>query len=180
LNIQNTTNKMNPKEFVEKYKPDAIKIQQQTGMLAEVILAQAAWESGWGKYVPGNMFFGVKDTDGINGNEQLITTTEYHRTANVKYPVVISIVPVMRNGKKLFKYKVKDYFRKFENPADSFEHHVIFLLNNKRYSKAMVVRNNAELFLKEIAKAGYATDPNYEKNMLAMAKKIRKIILNEL
>jgi len=40
----------------------------------------------------------------------------------------------------------------------------------------MVVRNNAELFLKEIAKAGYATDPNYEKNMLAMAKKNKKII----
>ena len=36
---------MNPKEFVEKYKPDALKIQEQTGMLAEVILAQAAWES---------------------------------------------------------------------------------------------------------------------------------------
>ena len=171
---------MTPIEFVKKYYSEALKVQKKTGVSTTAILAQAAWESGWGKFAIGNMFFGIKDTDGINGNEQLLTTTEYHKLPNVKYPVVISVTPVVKNGKRIFKYKVKDYFRKFETPADSFEHHVNFLLNNKRYSKAMIVRHNAELFLKEIAKAGYATDPNYEKNMLAMAKKIRKIILNEL
>ena len=167
---------MTPTEYVKKFYPEALKVEKKTGFSAIAILAQSAWESGWGKFAIGNMFFGIKDTDGINGNEQLLTTTEYHKLPNVKYPVVISVTPVVNNGKKLFKYKVKDYFRKFETPADSFEHHVNFLMKNKRYSKAVSVRQNAELFLKEIAKAGYATDPNYEKNMLLMAKKIKTII----
>lgn len=167
---------MKPSEFVKLYKNEALKVSQKTGLPTSAILAQAAWESGWGKYAPNNMFFGVKDTDGMNGNEQLITTTEYHRTATVKYPVILSITPIIKNGKKLFKYKVKDYFRKFETPADSFEHHANFILKNPRYKKAVEVRNYPDKFLIEIARAGYATDPNYEKNMLLILKRIIKEI----
>ena len=49
------------------------------------------------------MFFGVKDTDGINGNEQLITTTEYSRRNDLKFPEVISVTPVVKNGQKYYK-----------------------------------------------------------------------------
>ena len=66
---------MKPKDFVAKYKPFALETQTKTGICFKATLAQAAVESGWGEAAPGNMFFGVKDTDGINGNEQLLVTT---------------------------------------------------------------------------------------------------------
>ena len=72
---------MTPREFVANFLPFARETEKKTGISAVAILAQAALESGWGSAAPGNMFFGVKDTDGINGNEQLLTTTEYSNVA---------------------------------------------------------------------------------------------------
>lgn len=59
---------MTPSEFVKTYYKYAKQTQDKTGIDARFILAQAALETGWGKSVPGNMFFGIKDTDGINVN----------------------------------------------------------------------------------------------------------------
>src|SRR5688572_25573652 len=114
---------MKPAEFVSTYLPFARETETKTGISAIAILAQAALESAWGKVAPGNMFFGIKDTDGINGNEQLLITTEYSRRADLKLPEIISVIPVLRNGQKWFRYKVKDYFRKYNTPEESFTHH---------------------------------------------------------
>jgi len=164
---------MEAKKFVEEFLPYAKKTEAKTGISAIAILAQAAVESAWGEVAPGNMFFGVKDTDGKNGNEQLITTTEYSRSATLKFPAIISIEPVMRNGLKFFKYKVKDYFRKFETPEESFTLHAQFFLKNKRYKKALAVGNDPMAFIDAIALAGYATDPDYAKVLKSVARKIR-------
>ncbi|MFD2922032.1 glycoside hydrolase family 73 protein [Terrimonas rubra] len=163
---------MTKQDFVNSFKPFAIQTQEKTGIDARFILAQAALESGWGKVSPGNMFFGVKDTDGINGNEQLLTTTEYSRSANLKFPVILSVTPVIRNGQKWFKYKVKDYFRKFDTPEQSFTHHANFFLVNKRYANALKVKENPYDFADEVAKAGYATDPDYSKTLRKLIKSI--------
>lgn len=165
---------MTSKEFVKSFYPHARIVQDRTGISAVAILAQAALESGWGKFAPGNMFFGVKDTDGVNGNEQLLTTTEYHASVNVKYPVVISITPTVKNGRKLFKYKVKDYFRKYNTPADCFNDHAQFFFKNKRYAKALLVKSDPMKFIDEIAKAGYATAPDYAKLLKSVANSISK------
>src|ERR1035437_160221 len=103
---------MKPQEFVDAYLPFAKQTEAKVGISAIAILAQAALESGWGAHAPGNMFFGVKDTDGVNGNEQLLTTTEYSRRSNLEFPQIISVTPCTVNGQKYFKYIVKDYFRK--------------------------------------------------------------------
>lgn len=165
---------MTPFQFVGAYYKFAKQTEQKTGISAIAILAQAALESGWGKYAPGNMFFGVKDTDGINGNEQLITTTEYSRRSDLKFPVILSVTPTIRNGVKYFKYRVKDYFKKFETPEESFTHHAQFFFKNKRYRKALEVRNDYNRFIDEIAKAGYATDPNYAEQLKSVARSIVK------
>lgn len=167
---------MTPREFCKAFYSEALLTEKETGISAIATLAQAAWESGWGKYAPGNMFFGEKDVDGINGNEQLITTTEYSSRANLKFPVIISITPVIRNGKKMFKYKIKDYFRKFNTPSDCFTHHAQFFFKNKRYAAALKVRGDYNRFFEEIAKAGYATDPNYAANLKSISKTIIKNI----
>ena len=167
---------MTAKDFVKEFLPEAKKAQVETGISALAILAQAALESGWGKAAPGFMFFGVKDTDGINGNEQLLVTTEYSRRADLKFPEVISVTPVVRDGQKWFKYKVKDYFRKYNSAAECFADHGKFFLRNPRYTKALEVKEDANKFIDEISKAGYATDPNYATLLKSIVKTIEKNI----
>lgn len=149
---------MTPKEFTLKYYPFAKASEIKTGVPALVIMAQAALESGWGRVAPGNMFFGVKDSDGLNGNEQLLMTTEFIDYPDKKFPAVVSVVQV---GKKLWKYKIKDWFRKYATPEESFTDHANLFLTRSRYSKAMLVKNDPYLFAAAIHKAGYATDPDY-------------------
>lgn len=163
---------MTKSEFVKAYLGFALRVQTKTGISAIAILAQAAWESGWGKVAPGFMFFGVKDTDGINGNEQLLVTTEYSIYPNLKFPETLSVTPVLRKGKKMFKYKVKDYFRKYASPEECFADHANFFFKNKRYAKALLVKNEPVKFLEEVAKAGYATDPNYAENLKSIVRSI--------
>jgi len=165
---------MIPKQFVKIYLPFALETQKKTGISAIAILAQAALESGWGKVAPGNMFFGVKDTDGINGNEQLLTTTEYSPRANLKFPIIISVTPVLIRGVKMFKYKVKDYFRKYETPEECFTDHASFFIRNKRYAVALKVKKDPMAFIDAIAKAGYATAPDYAKQLKTVAAMIQK------
>ena len=165
---------MTPKSFVSSYYQDALTCEKATGIPAIAILAQAALESGWGEVAPGFMFFGVKDTDGVNGNEQLLTTTEYSRSATAKFPNIISVTPVIRNGQKWFKYKIKDYFRKYNSAVECFIDHSKFFLNNKRYAKALEVKGDYNKFIDAIAAAGYATDPNYASLLKSIAGTIQK------
>lgn len=167
---------MNKSEFFKRFYPEALKTQARTKVPALAILAQAALESGWGKYAPGNMFFGVKDTDGINGNEQLLRTTEYSRSATAKFPRIVSVRPVIRNGQKWFKYVILDYFRKYNTPEECFTDHANFFLRNRRYAKALQAKD-AYQFIDEIAKAGYATDPNYASKLKSIAKSLEKFIV---
>jgi flagellum-specific peptidoglycan hydrolase FlgJ len=167
---------MTVKDFVTSYYPFAKQTEEKTGINAVAILAQAALESGWGKFAPGNMFFGIKDTDGVNGNEQLITTTEYSKRQDLKFPVIVKVEPVLIKGVKFFKYTVKDYFRKYNTPEESFTDHTKFFFNNSRYKKALEVRGNYEQFINEIAKAGYATAPDYASTLISVAKMIEKNI----
>lgn len=167
---------MQPSEFVKKYLPHAKATEAKTGISAVAILAQAALESGWGEAAPGNAFFGVKDTDGVNGNEQLLTTTEYSRRADLKFPVIISVTPIVRNGVKMFRYKVKDYFRKYNTAEECFTDHAQFFLKNKRYTEALSVKHNPVLFARAIAQAGYATAPDYAKVLTGVINTIEKLV----
>lgn len=168
---------MTPREFVSSFLPFARQTELKTGITAIAILAQAALESGWGKFAPGNMFFGVKDTDGINGNEQLLTTTEYSRRSDLKFPVIISVVPCILNNQKYFKYTVKDYFRRYDTPENCFTDHVQFFFKNPRYATALTFRSNTDRFIEEIARAGYATDPNYATLLKSVARSVERAIV---
>lgn len=166
---------MTPKQFIQQYYPYAFQTEQKTGISARFILAQAALESGWGKSVPGNMFFGVKANPSTTpeNKRQLIRTTEVFKDDNqgYKFPVVISISK-RKDGK--FLYVVKDWFRKYDTPEECFTDHSKFFFNNARYSKALEVKSDPYKFATEVAKAGYATAPNYEKVLHDMIKTIDK------
>lgn len=175
--VQNT--KLKPQDFVRLLYPYAKETERKTGISALATLAQAALESGWNSSSPGWMFFGVKDKDGLNGNEQLLRTIEYSRYPNLKFPEIISVTPVVKNGQKYFKYIVMDWFRKYESPEECFTDHANFFFRSPRYARAVEVRNNPYLFVQEIAKAGYATDPQYADLLSNLIHRI-EFILNEL
>lgn len=163
---------MTPNNFVKTYWEAAILEQERSGYSAIAKLTQAAIESGWGNKAVGFNFFGIKDFDGVNGNEQLLNTTEWLKSKLIKFPKIYSIVYFAE--KKLYKYKVADYFRKYDSAFESFKDHSDFILRNKRYAKAYQNRALPYICLDQIAKAGYATDPNYAKLLQDVAKMIER------
>jgi len=167
---------MTKQDFVNHFYPFAKQSEDTTGISAIAQLAQGAEESGWGTICPGNMIFGIKDTDGINGNEQLLVTTEYSRSANANFPRIISREPVLRGGQKWFKYKIKDYFRKYPTPKESFVDHANFFIKDTRYAKALLVKNDPYKFIDAIALAGYATAPGYATELKSIAKQIEQLL----
>lgn len=161
---------MTPEDFIKNYLPEAKKAEAKKGFSFKILLTAAAQESAWGAKAVGNNFFGVKDTDGVNGNEQLITTTEYAKTSKLKFPVIIKIV----NLGNRFKYTIKDYFRKYASAELSFIDYCNFFERNRRYAEALKYKQDPPRFFEEIQKAGYATDPEYANNLKQVLKSVVK------
>lgn len=149
-----------PKEadFFRKYYEYALQSEQGSRIPALFTLAQSALETGWGKKAPANNMFGVKADKNWTGAKVLVDTDEYFTTPDMPFPEVISIEWVPTLGK--YKYRVKDWFRAYDSPADSFNNRASFLMR-KRYEKAFIYAPDPYKFAQEVALAGYATAPNY-------------------
>ena len=77
------------------------------------------------------------------------------------------------------KLKVRD-FRAYYSYKESFDDHAnILRISEKdgkpRYAKAFEHLDNAEEFITEVWKAGYASDHNYLKNIFPLMKQLKKI-----
>ena len=161
---------MTPKEFIKQYKPFALETERKTGISHLFTLAQAALESGWGERTFGNMLFGIKARPETPADKkQLLRTTEVLSSANVVFPKIISIKK-RADGK--YTYTVLDWFRKYETQEECFTDHAQFFFKNNRYAKALLVRSDPYKFAEEVAKAGYATAPDYANSL----KKIIKML----
>jgi flagellum-specific peptidoglycan hydrolase FlgJ len=77
---------------------------------------------------------------------------------NLSFPVIISVT---QRPDGTYLYIVKDWFRAFASAEEAFTGHAQFLASNPRYAPAFAVGLDAYAFAKEIARAGYATDPDY-------------------
>jgi len=159
-------------EFVQTYWPFAQRMEKEYNVPALVAMAQSALETGWGKHAPGNMMFSMKCGKSWAGARQLLTTTEYHKTNTRKYPQVISIEWI--EAKKKYKYRVKDYFRKYPTPYESFADYAQTLCRLKRYAPAFAYSDNPEMFIQKIWEGGYATDPNYVEKIKTMMNIIKE------
>ena len=160
--------------FIKTYKPVALESERKTGISHLFILAQAGLETGWGKSVYGNMFFGVKATKNTpKEKRQLLRTTEVLSSQNEKhrFPEVISITK-RKDGKYL--YEVRDWFMKYDTPEECFTDHAQFFFRNKRYAKALLVKADPYKFAEEVAKAGYATAPDYADSLKKLIKTIEE------
>ena len=120
------------------------------------------------------MFFGVKATKTTPPEKkQLLRTKEVLAcptpTKEGLFPEIISITQ-RADGKYL--YIVRDWFRKYDSPEESFTDHALLLSQHPRYQKAMRYKSDPYRFAEEIAAAGYATDPQYARKL--------KIIIDQL
>jgi len=148
-----------PEAFVEDVWPHTLRAAEELGVDADVLLAQSALETGWGKYLPLNAdgsnsfnLFGIKADERWSGDKVEIETREYRHG-------------VMQQEKAMF--------RSYDSVADAVADYVDFIRGDERYQKALERGYDADAYAKELQKAGYATDPNY-------AKKINRVRGNEM
>lgn len=144
-------------DFIKKYWAEALESQRLTTIPALTTITQGGLESGWGKSAPKFNFFGIKAGKSWKGPTQLLWTTEY-----------IQGQPV----------KVQALFRAYPNAQASFADHGNFFLVNPRYNTALQYRNDNINFVKEIAKAGYATDPKYADKLITAMKIVVQVLQN--
>lgn len=124
----------------------AIAVQQEraTGLPAQVLVAQWALESNWGRRPVGNAnYFGIKKA-ARHSRSCVVTTHEFI------------------NGKRA---EAKLEFADFDSLADSCRDYAVLLSSGAPYRRAweqFQKDKNADQLLRNIAKT-YATDPQYER-----------------
>ncbi len=133
----------NVQSFLDMAAPAARRVQQTWKVPASVLLAQAAQESGWGAHVKGNAYFGIKGTTGTSGGIAFATTE------------------VIGGETK----SITDTFRAYKNFEEAADGYGQFLNENPKYKNAFTFTSDPLRFVDEVAKAGYATDPNYAANV---------------
>ncbi|MBD3670063.1 MAG: flagellar assembly peptidoglycan hydrolase FlgJ [Gammaproteobacteria bacterium] len=136
-----------PSHFIETLRPHAEKAAAQLGVSPQVILAQAALETGWGQHVSRDSdgkssynLFNIKANGGWSGKTLEMGTLEYIDGRFIKENAT---------------------FRAYDGYADSFEDYVEFLKSNPRYGDAIAQVNDDTAFAEALQGAGYATDPAY-------------------
>lgn len=162
---------MLPKEFVQKYYPFAKEVENETNIPAIAIMAQAALESGWGKYAIGNNIFGIKYREGDWGYQSILTT-EYTSSLDRFDEELVTKIEYI---KPLNKYKIKVWqrFADYESPKGAFKAHAALLLK-KRYKHCLRWKHSPKRFLIAVWRSGYATDVNYGRKMCQMVDSINR------
>ena len=143
-----------PEAFVKTLWPQACQAADKLGVDPAVLLAQAALETGWGRYVSrhedgrsSHNLFNIKADGRWDGERVSVETQEF------------------RNG--AFG-REQAQFRAYDSFADSFDDYVNFLQNSTRYRPALASAPDSQRFVTELARAGYATDPNYAEKIIGI------------
>ncbi|MFW5426296.1 MAG: flagellar assembly peptidoglycan hydrolase FlgJ [Methylophagaceae bacterium] len=136
-----------PESFIQKLWPMAKQAADKLGVAPEVILSQAALETGWGKHViskadgqSSHNLFNIKADSRWQGDSATKGTLEYRDG-----------VAVQEQAK----------FRSYDSYQESFDDYIEFLQTQPRYQDALKQTANPDKFIEGLHKAGYATDPAY-------------------
>ena len=143
--------------FVSRLLPAAQRASEASGVPAQLIMAQAALESGWGKREirmedGGASFnvFGIKADKSWKGPVAEVTTTEYVNGA---------------------PQKTRAAFRAYGSYDEAFADYAKFLAGNPRYAGVVATRDPAEA-AHGLQRAGYATDPEYGGKLVRIMRRM--------
>nr|WP_178120667.1 flagellar assembly peptidoglycan hydrolase FlgJ [Pseudomonas sp. PB101] len=145
-------------QFVNTMLPMAREAAARIGVDPRYLVAQAALETGWGKSVmraqdgsSSHNLFGIKAGSSWQGGSARAITSEF------------------RDGQMV---KETAQFRSYDSYKDSFHDLVTLLQTNNRYQDVVKSADNPEQFVRELQRAGYATDPNYASKISQIAKQM--------
>ena len=148
LESLNFDKKQTPKEYILKYKEEAIKEMNRTGVPASITLAQGMLESGYGNSRlarKANNHFGIKCHKEWRG------TRIYHDDD-----------------------EKGECFRVYKDPRKSYRDHSLFLTTRSRYDFLFdYKKHDYKAWAKGLKKAGYATDPKYPDKLISLIERYR-------
>lgn len=143
-----------PDEFVEALLPIARETGAELGVDPELLLAQSALETGWGRSVlnfpdgrPAFNLFGIKASGPWSGPRVVQRTLEF-----------VDGVAERRS----------EQFRAYASVADSFRDYAELVSRSDRYSETLRAQGGPEAYARGLAENGYATDPQYADKWLAI------------
>ena len=144
-------------QFVSRLLPAAQRASQASGVPAQLIMAQAALESGWGRREirtegggTSHNLFGIKADKSWKGPVVEAKTTEYV------------------NG---VAQKTQASFRVYGSYDEAFSDYAKFLVTNPRYTNVLATRDPAEA-AHGLQRAGYASDPEYSGKLIRIMKQM--------
>lgn len=146
-----------PDAFVDALLPHAQRAGERLGVAPEVLVAQAALETGWGQHMmpgpnggPGYNLFGVKTGGDWQGARVNVQTLEY------------------RDG---IARRERAEFRAYDGLAESFEDYASLLERLPRYRGALDNAADPRGFLDGLQQGGYATDPRYADKIMGIVER---------
>lgn len=149
---------LNNGNFIARLSMPAKVASQQSGIPHQLIVAQAALESGWGQREiptadgsPSYNLFGIKAGSSWGGPVTEITTTEFEQGA---------------------AKKVKARFRVYSSYVEAIGDYVKLLTNNPRYANVAAARS-PEQAAQALQQAGYATDPHYATKLVNVIQQMK-------
>lgn len=144
-------------QFVSRMLPAAQRASEASGVPAQLIMAQAALESGWGRREiragdgsTSYNLFGIKADKSWKGPVVETTTTEY-------------VNGVAQKGQAMF--------RAYGSYDEAFADYAKFLVTNPRYASVLATQDPAEA-AHGLQRAGYATDPQYAGKLVRIMKQM--------
>ncbi len=146
----------NQQSFIQALYPHAKEASERLGTDPKAIIAQAAVETGWGKFIihdaKGNSshnLFGIKANHTWQGKQAVVDTLEFEGGVAKKH---------------------KAAFRAYDSIKDAVHDYVDFIRSQPRYQQAVANGGNTQSYFSELQSAGYATDPNYADKIMAVLK----------
>ena len=143
-------------DFVRTVKPHIQQAASQLGVSPQVLLAQAALETGWGQHMPVDdsgrpsyNLFGIKADASWQGAVATGSTREF-------------------DGQRMVA--TEDGFRRYDSYAQSVQDYVNFIRSQPRYAQALAHGGNDENFVQGLKSGGYATDPQYVEKIFDVAR----------
>ena len=144
------------RQFLDRLRPHAERVEAETGVPARFILAHAALESGWGRHEiakadgsASHNLFGIKAGRQWPGEVAQQETTEY------QYGLPIRKV---------------EPFRAYASYAEAFRDYADLLA--RRYRSAVQAGEDVGGFVQGLAAGGYATDPRYAGKLQGVIERI--------
>ena len=145
----------NSKDFIKEFTPAVEYQAKRLGLSPNLMLAQMALETGWGKSAPGFNYGGQKVGADFKGKSQTFNTQEFIKGLGMQNVA----------GEK---------FRSYASAEEGIKGYFDFFKSYDRYKPVFGISDpykGADM----MQKVGYATDPKYAKKLKQIIKTVERV-----